>query len=168
MKISNVVALSSLVALTLTDSTFAQQQKSLKDQLVGTWTLVSAEAVEPDGAKGPLAKGGTQKGLMILTDGGTLSFQVIANDHKVASKSRFKMTPEEMKASAEGALSYFGSYTVNDVDKSITIKIEASTFPNQTEAPAKRIATLNGDELRMNNPGRLGGGQTNLVWKRAK
>jgi hypothetical protein len=54
MKISNVVALSSLVALTLTDSTFAQQQKSLKDQLVGTWTLVSAEAVEPDGAKGPL------------------------------------------------------------------------------------------------------------------
>ncbi len=55
MKISNVVALSSLVALTLTDSTFAQQQKSLKDQLVGTWTLVSAEAVEPDGAKGPLA-----------------------------------------------------------------------------------------------------------------
>jgi hypothetical protein len=168
MKIGNVVALSTIVALTLTGSTFAQQQKSFKDQLIGTWTLVSAEAVEPDGTKGPLTRGGPQKGLMILTEGGMLSFQVIANDHKVASKSRFKMTPEEMKASAEGALSYFGPYTVNEADKSITVKMEASTFPNQTEAPAKRIATLNGDELRMTNPGRLAGGQTNLVWKRAK
>jgi len=168
MKISNIVALSAIVALGSTMSAFAQQQKALKDQLVGTWTLVSAEAVEPDGTKGPLAKGGTQKGLLILTDGGMLSFQVIANDHKVASKSRFKMTPEEMKASAEGVLSYFGSYTVDDADKSITVKMEASSFPNQTEAPAKRMATLNGDELRMNNPGRLAGGQTNLVWKRAK
>jgi Lipocalin-like domain len=168
MKISSAIALSAIVALGFTESSFAQQQKSLKDQLVGTWTLVSAEAAEPDGTKGPLTKGGTQKGLMILTEGGMLSFQVIANDHKVASKSRFKMTPEEMKASAEGVLSYFGSYTVDDADKSITVKIEASSFPNQTEAPAKRMATLNGDELRMNNPGRLAGGQTNLVWKRAK
>jgi len=69
MKISKVVALSAIVALALTGSTFAQQQKGLKDQLVGTWTLVSAEAVEPDGTKGPLAKRGTQKGLMILTEG---------------------------------------------------------------------------------------------------
>jgi hypothetical protein len=168
MKISNTVALSAIVALGLTVSAFAQQQKALKDQLVGTWTLVSAEAVEPDGTKGPLVKGGTQKGLMIITDSGMLSFQVIANEHKVASKSRFKMTPEEMKATAEGVLSYFGPYTVNDADKSITIKMEASSFPNQTEAPAKRIATLNGDELRMNNPVRLAGGQVNLVWKRAK
>jgi hypothetical protein len=44
----------------------------------------------------------------------------------------------------------------------------ASANAPRPEAPAKRMATLNGDELRMNNPGRLGGGQTNLVWKRAK
>jgi len=37
MKISNVVALSGIVALALTGSAFAQQQKSLKDQLVGTY-----------------------------------------------------------------------------------------------------------------------------------
>ena len=32
------------------------QQKSLKDQMVGTWTLVSAETIETNGNKVPLVK----------------------------------------------------------------------------------------------------------------
>ncbi len=36
-----------------------------------------------------------------------------------------------MKAAAQGVLSYFGTYTVNEADKSFTMQIERSSFPNQ-------------------------------------
>ena len=144
------------------------QQKSLKEQLVGTWTLVSAESQNPDGTKGPLVKGANVKGLQVFTDGGKVSFQVIGEHAKIASNDRTKMTPDEMKAMAESVLSYFGSYTVNEADKSYTMQIESSSFQNQTAAPAKRMVALAGDEMTVTNPGRLAGGQTLIVWRRAK
>jgi hypothetical protein len=78
------------------------------------------------------------------------------------------MTPEEMKATAESILSYFGTYTVNEAEKSYTVRMEGSSFQNQTANPGKRMVELNGDDLRVTNPGRLAGGQTIIVWKRAK
>jgi hypothetical protein len=78
------------------------------------------------------------------------------------------LTPDEMKATAESALSYFGTYTVNDAEKSYTIQIERSSFTNQTAAPAKRTVELTGDEMKVTNAGRLSGGQTITVWRRAK
>jgi hypothetical protein len=157
-----------LLGLALLPETAVAQQKTLKEQLIGTWTLVSAESVEPDGTKAPLVAGTDVKGLLIFTDSGRVSFQVIGGFPKVASNSRMKMTSDEMKAAAAGVLSYFGAYSVNEAEKSFTMKIERSSFPNQVGIDAKRMATITGDELRVHNPARLAGGQTNLVWKRDK
>jgi hypothetical protein len=166
----NIISLSAMAALGLAvlPGSAVSQQKSLKEQLVGTWTLVSAEAVEPNGAKMPLVKGTDVKGLQIFTDSGKVSFQVIGGHAKIATNDPMKMTPDEMKATAESVLSYFGSYTVNDAEKSYTIQIESSSFTNQTANPAKRLVALTGDEMTVTNPGRLAGGQTITVWKRAK
>jgi hypothetical protein len=145
------------------------QQKSLKEQLVGTWTLMSATTIEPNGNRMPLVKGTPMKGLQIFTEGGKVSFQIIGDHAKVASNDRMKMTPEEIKATAESILSYFGTYTINEAEKSYTVQIESSSFPNQTANPAKRMVELSGgDELKVTNPGRLAGGQTIIVWKRLK
>jgi hypothetical protein len=144
------------------------QQKTLKEQLVGTWTLVSAVATDPNGTKMPLVKGTDVKGLQIFTDSGRVSFQVIGGHAKIASNDRTKLTPDEMKATAESILSYFGSYTVNEAEKSYTLQIESSSFPNQMGNPTKRMVALTGDEMTVTNPGRLAGGQTIIVWKRAK
>jgi hypothetical protein len=73
-----------------------------------------------------------------------------------------------MKAMAESILSYFGSYTANETEKSFTVQIESSSFQNQTANPAKRMVELNGDDMKVTNPGRLAGGQTVIVWKRVK
>jgi len=143
------------------------QEKPLKQQLVGIWTLVSAEAAEPDGKKMPLVAGADVKGLLIFTESGRLSFQVIGEFPKVAANDRMKMTPEEQKRMAESVLSYFGTYTVDEADKSFTMRIERSSFPNQAGRDTKRIVKFDGDELRVTNPARLAGGQTDLVWKRA-
>jgi hypothetical protein len=156
------------IALAVSSGGSLAQPKTLKDQLVGSWTLVSAETIEPSGSKLPLVKGTPMKGVQVFTADGRLSFQVIGDHQKIASNDRYKMTAEEMKAIAESILSYFGTYTVNEAEKSYTIRIESSSFQNQTANPAKRMVELNGDDLKITNPGRLAGGQTATVWKRLK
>jgi hypothetical protein len=71
---------------------------------------------------------------------------------------RLKTTPTEEKAVAHGNLSYFGTHTVSEADKTINYRIERSSFPNQvTGADVKRVATLTGDELKLDNPARTAG-----------
>jgi len=157
-----------VIATAINSTESVAQQKTLKDQLVGSWTLVSAETIEPSGTKFPLVKGTPVKGFQIFTADGRLSFQVIGDHQRIASNDRTKMTPEEMKAIAESILSYFGVYTVNEAEKSYTVRIDSSSFQNQTANPGKRMVELNGDDLKVTNPGRLAGGQTIMVWKRVK
>ena len=144
------------------------QEKTVKDQLVGAWTLVSSEVVEPNGARRPLVKGPNVKGLMILTADGKVSFQVIGDHPMIASNDRSEMTSDEIKDTAESILSFFGTYTVNEAEKGFTMQIERSSFPNQTASPARRMVEFTGEEMKVTNPVRLGGGQVTLVWKRAK
>jgi hypothetical protein len=144
------------------------QQKSLKDQLVGTWTLVSFDSFDASGTKVPSMEGSDLKGLLIFTDSGRVSFQIISEFPKLESKARLKTTPAEEKAVAHGVLSNFGTYTVDEADKTINYFIERSSFPNQvTGTDAKRVATLTGDELKLENSGRQAGGKTTIVWRRA-
>ena len=167
----NILNLSAAAALglALATSPAIGQQKTLKEQLVGAWTLVSFESFDASGAKVPNIEGTDLKGLLILADNGRLSFQIIAAFPKIASKDRMKTTPAEDKAVAHGVLSNFGTYTVSESDKTINFRIERSSFPNQvTGNDAKRVATLTGDELKLDNPGRTAGGRTVNVWRRAK
>lgn len=168
MKARAYALIPALLGLALAVSNAAAQQKSLKEQLVGTWTLVSATSIDTSGAKAPLVKGAPVKGMQIFTDSDKVSFQVIGDHARIASNDRGKMTPEEMKSLSESTLSYFGTYTVNEAEKSYTLQLESSTFQNQTAAPAKRMVAFIGDELTVTNAGRLAGGQTIMVWKRAK
>jgi hypothetical protein len=71
------------------------------------------------------------KGQLIFTDNGRMSLQMITEFSKLASNDRQKTTPAEDKAVAHGVLSYFGSYTVGEPDKTIIFNIERSSFQNQ-------------------------------------
>ena len=166
----NLLTVSAMMALSLflLPGNVVAQTKSLKDQLVGTWTLVSFESFDSGGAKVPNMEGSDLKGQLILTDNGRMSNQIITQFPNIASKDRLKSTPAEEKAVAHGILSYFGSYTVSEPDKTITLNIERSSFPNQVASNVKRVATLTGDELKIDNPGRQAGGRTVTVWRRAK
>ena len=145
------------------------QQSSLKEQLVGTWTMVLCEAVQQDGTKGPLVMGSDPAGQYIFTGNGHFSFQAVADLPKFASNSPIKTTAEENKAVVEGLIAYYGTYTVNDADKTIGIHIERSSFPNLNGTDGKRIITgLSADEMKYINPSRTGGGSINCSYKRAK
>jgi hypothetical protein len=69
----------------------------------------------------------------------------------------------------EGSIAYYGTYTACDADKTITLHIERSNFPNLNGTDGKRIVTaISANEMKWTNPGRFGGGIINCTNKRAK
>ena len=157
-----------LMGLALLPGNTAAQQKSIKDQIVGTWTLVSTTGRLPDGSP---TWGSNPKTLLIFTNDGRFSAQLMRSDRpKYAANSRVKGTAEENKATAEGTLSYFGTYTISETDKVVTYHIEGSSYPNWNGTDQKRpILSLTADELKYANPAPSGGtAASELLWKRAK
>src|SRR6266498_2529067 len=71
------------------------QQKSLKEQLVGTWTLVSWDTVHADGSKAPPPfEGANLKGMLMFDGGGRFSFQAMTESPKFKVSDRMKATAE--------------------------------------------------------------------------
>ena len=88
---------------------------------------------------------------------------------KFASNNRLQGTPEENKAGVHGTISSFGTYSVNEANKTYTIRFEGSSYPNVEGTESTRPFTIAGDELRVTNPAPTAGGPpSQLVYKRAK
>ena len=145
------------------------QSKSLQEQLLGSWILVSNFMERADGTKVDLF-GTNPKGILIFAADGRFSTLVARADlPKLASANRGRTTPEESKAVVEGSLAYYGTYSVNDLEKVVTVRIEGSTFVNQVGAVQKRVITsMTADEITVTNPASTSGGAIHLVWRRAK
>src|ERR1700724_1442570 len=153
----NVLSLSAITALGLTLSAGNVAAQSAKD-LVGSWTVVSVDAYGPN-----------PKGSLIFEANGRFSLQLMRSDlPKYASNNRTQGTPAEYKATVEGSIAYFGTYSVSGTD--LNLHIEGSTFPNWIGMDQKRInLSVSGDELKYTQPNPSGGGPpAPLVWKRAK
>ena len=165
----SVLSVSAVMALAVAvmPSSVVAQEKSLKDQLVGTWIFVSAQDVKPDGTKvdpwGP-----NPKGVAMYDAKGRFTFMIMRSDlPKFASNNRAQATAEEGKAVAQGMIVFYGTYTVND--GVLITRIEGSSFPNIIGGEQKRIITsLTGDELRYINPTTSTGTKAEAVWRRAK
>ena len=143
------------------------QHKTLKEQVVGTWSYSAVDTVRPDGSREQMY-GPNPKGLVIFDSTGRYALvNVRADLAKFASNNRTQGTPEENKAVVLGSIAHFGRYTVNEADSTITFYIEGSTFPNWSGIEQKRPVTLTGDELKWTTPA-SGGGLGEVVLKRAK
>ena len=142
------------------------QQQSMKEQLVGAWSLVSFELVRQDGSK-QSTFGANPKGIAFFDAGGHYSITVVRLDRaKYAINSFTEGTAEENKATAQGTMTYFGTYAISEADRSIAIHIDGSSFPNWNGADQKRIVTITGDQLKLSAP--VAFGTAEVVWKRAQ
>jgi Lipocalin-like domain len=159
-----------LLALALSAGAAAAQPASLKDQIVGTWDFVVAELTAPDGKKS-FPFGETPKGILIFTADGRFAQIHIASDvPKIASNNRLTGTPEEYAEIMRRSLSVFGTYTVDEANKTVTYNIVSSSFPNwQGEAQTRAIDKLTAEEFVNTNRGLAGGrGSASNFYKRAK
>jgi hypothetical protein len=135
-------------AVSLRPSDVFAQQKTSKDQMVGSWEFVSVANTLTDGSK-VQPFGASPVGLLMFgSDGRYISLVVNRDIPKFASNSREKGTPEENKAAVQGGIAHFGTYSVAEADGALIFNIERSTFPNWNGTQQKRPFTLTGDELK--------------------
>lgn len=132
-------------------------------------TLVSWEQTNADGSKFQRF-GASPKGYNIFDANGRFFIMFARPDlPKIASNNPSAPTPEEAKAIVGGAISYFGTYTVNEADKSVVLRLEAGTFPNLLAGDQKRtIVSVTADELKYGNSVPLTGGRIDYAFRRAK
>jgi hypothetical protein len=172
-----VLGVSIAAALAVLPSGAFAQQKSIKDQLVGAWTLLLVDGIDAEGTHKPLY-GPNPDGSMIFTSNGRYAVEVLRtiNRPRFASNNRDTGTAEENKAAVQGALAYFGTYTVDEAGKMLFQRIEGSTFPNQegTRQGFKIVEIT--DEVMTNDlpvaqssiPGANGIKTIEVIWKKIK
>jgi len=144
----------------------AAQQKTLKNQIVGTWSFVSTVNTRPDGSKvDPWGAGAT--GSLIYHPNGRFSFMIMRGD--IPKFEREKGTPEQFKAAAQGLIAYHGTYRVDEPSKTIVHKVLGSSFAAFNGTEVKRtITSVTADELKYTNTTSSFGTTVNSNWKRAK
>jgi len=137
--VSSLMILASIAAMAVAQT----PGKSLKDQVVGHWQLASVSI----GGNDPY--GDKPQGSMFLDAGGHYSVIVLGGGQ-------------------ENTIAYFGTYTINDADSTMTLHIDGSSRPNADGRDLKRIVTFNGDELITDTPPSAGRpGTVKLTWKRS-
>ena len=140
---------------TASGSALAQSVKSV----AGTYAIASQPAF-----------GDNPRGRLILgTDGRFVLMLARTTLPKFAAGARDKGTAEENKAVVAGSIANFGTYTIDAKDKTITLNIEASTYPNWDGSSQKRPLKVEGDLLSYTVGTPSGGGAPlNVTWKRMK
>src|SRR5258706_9382514 len=102
----------------------------LAEQLVGTWMVVTNVNISQNGTRTE-PFGPNPKGIIIFDSNGRYASITARPDlRKFASGNRNTGTPEENKEIVQGSFSHYGTYSV--ADKTITLKVETSSWPSWT------------------------------------
>ncbi len=138
--------------------------------VVGVWKLVSFEIQKDDGTVlHPF--GEDAAGIVIYTEAGRYSLQFMRLDRPhFASGDQMKGTPEEIAASYQGFISYYGHFDYDEAGGYVVHNIEGCLFPNWEGQGHKRFFALSGNRLKLSTPPILWGGGGEivavLVWER--
>ena len=138
--------------------------------LVGTWLLSTVDNLMPDGSKVHLY-GAAPRGLLIFDADGRYTLQIMRGDRaRFASTDRALATPAEYRAAVMGSNTHFGRFSVNEIDHTITFRIEHASFPNWDDTEQKRSFEIKDGRLSyiVPTPTTGAGATGEVVWTRAR
>jgi len=146
--------------------------KTLREQLIGAWKLVSYVEKPTDGSEPFHPMGEAPKGIIMYTPDGYMSAQLERPGRpNFASGDWFKGSPEEIKQEASGYIAYTGPFHTDEEKQHLTHSMFISLFPNWIGQTQPRVVKIVGDTLHVSTekPIRSGGKETMsyLTWKRA-
>lgn len=134
--------------------------------LQGTWTLVAADKILPDGGV-TRDYGDSPKGRLIVDANGRYSLQILKSERlRFSADSKADGTVDEFKSAVMGSSTHYGTVTVGENEKLLTFSIEGSSFPNWEGTVQKRQYRLDGAELSYQVPPRADGSIPVSVWRR--
>jgi hypothetical protein len=158
MNSRNVVTTALLLSAAFAGNALAQDQKSLKEQLVGTWINTSSNVMGP-GAKGVFILDANDRYAFILMS---------AERPQFAAGNRAQGSAEENKAAMQKSIGYFGTWSIDEASKTLITKVEGSTYPNLEGNDQKRTITkLTASEFEFVNPTTTVGTRGEASWKKS-
>jgi hypothetical protein len=156
------------LGLALLPGTAPAQQKSLKDQVSGVWTLVSLEQAGPNGTNKREPLGANPTGVLILDSGGRYALVLTKAAPKFKSGNRLETTTEEFAAWAQGTAAQFGSWSIDETDNTLVQQVEGALNPNNSGSEKKATVSLVRNELKVTDPTTGTGESRVTVYRRAK
>jgi hypothetical protein len=142
-----MIAIVSLIATVALAISSADAQTPAQNPYVGTWKLIAADKILPDG-KRVADYGAVPHGLAIFTADGHFMIDVFRDVRtKFAGKDREKGTFEEYKDAQLTSSCSFGTYSFDAATGKVTLHIDRSTFPNNDDTTQIRDYELKGDTL---------------------
>jgi len=132
---------------------------------VGTWNLESIEGKDESGEWVALQDrfGPDPAGYLMYDSDGHMSAQIMRRDRRpFAAESRRDVSPAEAKEALLGYTAYFGTYSVDTDEETVTHHRVGNIVPNEVAVDGTRFYHFDGDRLTLTLPGR----DIRLTWKR--
>jgi hypothetical protein len=145
------------------------QPAAIGEGIVGTWIQVSVSSQQADGTRGE-PFGPDPKGVVMFSSDGHFSlFQSRAELPRLAANDRTRATPEDALVVVRDSIAYYGTYAVDEANRSTSISLVGSSYANLLGGPAQRriITLLTATELHFTNPRTPSGMTLQTVWQRA-
>jgi len=166
----SILGLSAIAAgLVLLSNSVVAQQRSLKDQLVGSWTLVSNEVTQTDGKKRQ-DFGANPRGILILDASGRYALVQGRADRpkfKTSGNARLDTPAAEFGEAARAFAANFGTWSIEEANKTLIRRYEAALVPNAEGTETKVSVSLTGDDLKLTGTDRIGQ-RIEAVYRRTK
>ena len=143
--------------------------KAMEEQFVGTWQMAAFDVSFSD-RETLYPYGQEPQGMLMYDRLGNMAVQIMRPGiAPFAIYDRWMGTPEEVLAAFNGYLAYYGSYTVNVEEKSVSHHMSGSVFPNYIGDTSVRSFEFLGNTLVLSTPPMPFGGAAGsgtLTWVR--
>lgn len=137
--------------------------KTLREQLIGAWKLVSYVEKPVDGSEPFYPMGTDPQGIILYTPDGYMSAQLMhPGRRRFASGDWFLGTDKEVNAEAMGYSAYSGPFHTDEEKQTLTHSMFVSLFPNWLGQTQARVVKIDGKMLYLSSavPIRSGGKET--------
>jgi hypothetical protein len=161
-------AIPPLVSIAMLVSTASNAvAKTLKQQIVGTWAVVSV--VNDNKGNKTETFGPHPMGYVMFDRSGHVSLQIIKSDiPKFVSNNKNTGTDAENKAVVQGTIANFGTYKLDEKKHSASVHWIGSSYPNWVGTDQERSVAITGDQMTWIDPATPFGGSSAVTLKRAK
>jgi hypothetical protein len=142
---------------------------SARDHLIGTWRLVSAENVRPDGSTQPFPEYGPHPTGYLMYDSTSHMCVTLANPNPPHWTDPAKPTDAERALTHKGMGAYCGTYEVREKEGQVIHRPELAEWPHYIGSEQVRDFRLEGNRLILSAEEKRPGGersQYKITWER--
>ncbi len=146
-------------------------QPSARDRLIGTWRLVSAENVQPDGSSHPFPEYGPHPIGYLMYDSTGHMCVTLSNPNPPHWADPANPTDAERALTHKGMFAYCGTYEVHEKEGQVIHRPELAEWPHYIGSDQVRNFRFEGDRLILSAEETRPGGELRryqITWERVK